>query len=87
MELDGLPHFVGWNVEIVASDISDDVIGRAKEGIYNQFEVQRVVDAIANSPQANSQQVLDQIRSSVKCWQQDGDVLDDQTIVIARITR
>jgi chemotaxis protein methyltransferase CheR len=41
MVVDGLPHLIGWTVEIVASDINSEVIARAKEGIYNQFEVQR----------------------------------------------
>ena len=41
MVVDGLPHFIGWNVEIVASDINSEVVSRAKEGVFNQFEVQR----------------------------------------------
>ncbi len=31
----------GWRIEIVATDISNEVIRIAKEGLYTQFEVQR----------------------------------------------
>lgn len=31
----------GWRIEIVATDISEAAVGVAREGSYNQFEVQR----------------------------------------------
>lgn len=42
MILDGLADSLrGWQVEIVASDISTTALERARTGEYNQFEVQR----------------------------------------------
>jgi len=31
----------GWTIEIVATDLSSEILARAKEGVYSQFEVQR----------------------------------------------
>ena len=31
----------GWNIEIIGTDISREILEKAKSGIYSQFEVQR----------------------------------------------
>src|SRR3546814_15456348 len=31
----------GWRFEIVATDLSNEILDKAKEGLYSQFEVQR----------------------------------------------
>jgi chemotaxis protein methyltransferase CheR len=38
---DLLPRLSGWRIEIVGTDISNEVLEKAKGGVYTQFEVQR----------------------------------------------
>nr|WP_298683853.1 protein-glutamate O-methyltransferase [uncultured Dongia sp.] len=33
--------FAGWKIEIIGTDLSGEILQRAKDGLYSQFEVQR----------------------------------------------
>jgi chemotaxis protein methyltransferase CheR len=35
------PQLNGWKIDIVGTDLSQEILTRAKEGMYSQFEVQR----------------------------------------------
>ena len=41
MILDGLSDFAGWTIDIIGSDINAEIVERARDGIYTQFEVLR----------------------------------------------
>ena len=41
MIIDAATSVAGWTVDLVASDISSEMVDRAREGLYSQFEVLR----------------------------------------------
>lgn len=62
--------FAGWRIDIVGTDLSVEMVERAKSGMYNQFEVQRglPVTMLVKYFQQNGDkwQVNDKIRSMVQ---------------------
>lgn len=67
MEMAG--QLAGWRVEIVGTDISNEALSKAKEGLYSQFEVQRglpIQTLVKNFKQEDgSWRISDNIRQMV----------------------
>jgi chemotaxis protein methyltransferase CheR len=63
----------GWNIEILATDLSNDVLDRARRGLYTQFEVQRglsiqlLIKYFAQTGEL--WQIAPELRAMVKCRQ------------------
>ncbi|HEY4266373.1 MAG TPA: protein-glutamate O-methyltransferase CheR [Micropepsaceae bacterium] len=64
-----LPQFAGWDIDILATDVSADAVARAKTGLYTHGEVQRglPLQMLANHfrPQAKEWRIRSGIRSRV----------------------
>ena len=62
--------WAGWNIEIIATDLSSQAITKAQAGLYSQFEVQRglpIKDLMTYFEKVGDQwQVSAQLRSMVK---------------------
>jgi chemotaxis protein methyltransferase CheR len=43
--MEHFPQLAAWNVKILATDISNEMLARTSEGLYNQFEVNRGLPA------------------------------------------
>ncbi len=60
----------GWRIDIVATDLSNEVLAKAKSGLYTQFEVQRGLPALMLikyfSQVGEAWQIAPEIRGMVK---------------------
>ena len=61
----------GWTVDIIGTDLSSEIIAKARQGIYNQFEVQRGLPIAMQLKyftklDANQWQIKDDLRKMVQ---------------------
>jgi len=73
------PQFAGWNIDIFGTDLSGEVLEKAKAGLYSQFEVQRgmpIQQLVKYFQQAGSMWQIDSSLRSMVTLQQ-FNLLDD----------
>ncbi len=62
--------FAGWNIEIIATDLSLEILQKAKNGVFTQFEVQRGLPITLLvkyfKQDGDKWQISDELRSMVK---------------------
>jgi chemotaxis protein methyltransferase CheR len=65
-----LPNVDAWDVQILATDVSDAAVAQASRGVYSDFEVGRGLDAATRERyferKADRWQVRDEVRSLVR---------------------
>lgn len=70
MTLRADPELKSWKTDMLATDISHDILAQAKEGIYSQFEVQRglpVQMLMDNFTQTEEKwQIKDEVRNMIR---------------------
>ena len=63
----------GWRVEIIATDLSNEVLEKSKSGVYSQFEVQRglPIQLLVKYFKQNGElwQISPELRAMVQHWQ------------------
>jgi chemotaxis protein methyltransferase CheR len=57
-----------WNVEIIATDLNDQILAKAKSGIYTQFEVQRGLSIQMLMKYFQKSETGWQIKPDVRSW-------------------
>ena len=68
---DNFPQLVNWSIRIIATDLSDEMLHRTREGVYSQFEVNRGLPAKLLvkyfQREGTSWRVIPELRNWIEC--------------------